>query len=169
MDPACFAPLTERQAAGESGMEVNHQYVDVRGCSIEDARQALTEEAEFLEELEASGWDGGVADQLMDDAYESEFLFGFDVGTAGAIFALSAAGAVPITSCNGGVIDGERHASDVPTILFSATPEILPPILRAAAAADAGLINNDGNVELFADWLPKLHAFAGQLLAELER
>jgi len=169
VDSALLVPLTDAQASTESGMMLNHHYVDVRGCSLADARLALAEEAEALEQLEAADWAGDVADQLMDDAYhESEFLFGFDIGTTGAIHALSAAGATPITSCNGGVIDGEKHSCDVPTILFSATADILPRILRAADVAEVGLINNDGHVELFADWLPKFHAFAEQLLVELE-
>jgi hypothetical protein len=169
VDPAHLTPLTDEQAASRNGMMLNHDYVDVRGCSLADARHALAEEAEMLDQLEAADWTGDVADRLMDEAYEeSEFLFGFDTGVAGAIYALSAAGATPITSCNGGVIEGFPHSCDVPTILFSATREVLPPILRAATAADVGLINNYGHVELFTDWLPKLHAFAKCLLADLE-
>ncbi len=169
VDSAQLFPLTQQQAASENGLMLNHDYMDVRGCTITDARDALAEEAELLGELEASGWSDDKADELMDEAYEtSAFIFSFDIGMAGAVFALSAAGAAPISSCNGGVIDGERHASDVPHVLFSATPDALPAIERAAVAADAGLINNDGHVELFADWLPKLHSFAEHLLIELE-
>jgi len=91
------------------------------------------------------------------------------VGTAGAIFALSAAGAAPISSCNGGLLGDTSHSSQVPHILFSVTRDCLGPIFAAAEAAEVGLVNNSGHVEVFADCIPKLNLFARQLLHELER
>ncbi len=90
-------------------------------------------------------------------------------GTAGAIFALSAAGAAPISSCNGGLLGDTSHSSQVPHILFSVTPDRLAPILAAAKAADVGLLNNSGHVEVFASGIPGLRAFARQLLHQLEQ
>jgi hypothetical protein len=45
----------------------------------------------------------------------------------------------------------------------------LKPILAAAEAADVGLLNNSGHVEVFANRIPGLHTFAKQLLHQLEQ
>lgn len=53
-------------------------------------------------------------------------------------------------------------------ILFSINPDLLGPILAAATAADIGLVNNDGHVEVFAGRLLDLNTFADRLVTELE-
>ena len=168
VDPAAIGPFENADAT--DGVLLNHAYVDMRGFSIPDAREVIAEEAELLRAIEAIGPDDDRLEELMEELYETDSdLSGFDVGTAGAIFALSAAGAAPISSCNGGLLGDMSHASQVPHILFSIDPPKLAPIVAAAEAADAGLLNNSGHVELFADRIPKLNAFAARLLIELER
>ena len=77
-----------------------------------------------------------------------------------------AAGAAPITSCNGGLLDGS-HSSNVPHVLFSIDPPKFAPILKAAEIANVGLLNNDGHVEIFATTIPHLHPFAPSLVKVL--
>lgn len=168
IEPTAIGPFENADA--EDGILLNHQYVDMRGCSIADSREIVAEEAKLLEEIEAAGDDDDRLQELLEGLYEdASELSSFDVGTAGAIFALSAAGAAPISSCNGGLLGDTSHSSQVPHILFSVTHDRLGPILAAAETADTGLLNNSGHVEVFADRIPKLNAFAQQLIHELEK
>ena len=161
IDPAGLNPISDEQAASEDGLDLNHDYFDVRDHAAADLADILEAEGEILTALEAENWDEGLADELVDQAYEDCSAIGpFDLGVGAAVIALAAAGATPISSCNAGVIDGRHHAAEIPNILFSVSPEGLPIILRAATAADIGLINNDGYAELFTDRLPKFHDFA---------
>jgi len=168
INPAAIGPFENADAT--DGILLNHAYVDMRGYSITDAREVIAEEVELLREIEATEADGGRLEELMEELYEAASdLSDFDVGTAGAIFALSAAGAAPISSCNGGLLGEASHSSQVPHILFSVDPMKLAPILAAAEATDVGLLNNSGHVEVFAERIPKLNAFAARLLLELQR
>jgi hypothetical protein len=97
---------------------------------------------------------------------ESEAGFGFDVGVNAAVVAISAAGGTPISSCNGGWF-GEDHSSSVPHVLFSIEPQAVDLIREAAEAADCGLVNNGRHAELYVDKLPKLLAFARDVLHRL--
>jgi len=168
VDPAAIGPFDNADA--EDGILLNHVYVDMRGFSAADAREVVAEEARLLDDIEAIGDDDDRLAELLEGLYEdASELSGFDVGTAGAIFALSAAGAAPISSCNGGLLGDTSHSSSVPHILFSVARERLGPILAAAEAADVGLLNNSGHVEVFGDRIPRLNAFAQHLLRELKR
>jgi len=168
LDPAGIGPFENADA--KDGILLNHDYVDMRGYSIADAREVVAEEAQLLDDIEAIGADDDRLNELLERLYEdASELSGFDVGTAGAIFALSAAGAAPISSCNGGLLGDTSHSSQVPHILFSVVRDRLKPILAAAEAADVGLLNNSGHVEVFANRVPGLHTFAKQLLHRLEQ
>lgn len=168
VDPAAIGPFENADAT--DGILLNHAYVDMRGFSIAEAQEVVTEEAELLREIEATGANDERLEELKDGLYDAASeLSGFDVGTAGAIFALSAAGAAPISSCNGGLLGDESHASQVPHILFSIERDKLGPILAAAEGVDVGLLNNSAHIEVFAECIPKLNAFAAQLLLELEQ
>lgn len=159
VDPAAIGPFENADA--KDGILLNHAYVDMRGYSIADAQEIIAEEAQLLDDIEAIGDDDDRLEELLEGLYEdASELSGFDAGTAGAIFALSAAGAAPISSCNGGLLGDTSHSSQVPHILFSVQREHLGPILAAAEAADVGLLNNSGHVEVFADRIPKLNVSA---------
>lgn len=168
LDPSAIGPFENADA--KDGILLNHEYVDMRGYSISDAQDILGEEAQLLDDIEAIGDDDDRLEELLEQLYEdASELSGFDVGTAGAIFALSAAGAAPISSCNGGLLGDTSHSSQVPHILFSVTKDRLRPIIAAAEAADVGLLNNFGHVEVFAKRIPELHNFAKQLLHQLQQ
>lgn len=167
VDPLAMGPFENADA--EDGILLNHDYVDMRGHSMSDAREVVTEEAQILRDVAAIGDDEDRLETLIEELYEAASeLSRFDIGTAGTIFALSAAGAAPISSCNGGLLSETSHASEVPHVLFSVENERLGPIRAAAEHVDVGLINNAGHVEVFADSIPKLNLFAGRLLRELE-
>lgn len=168
VDPASIGPFENADA--EDGILLNHSYVDMRGFSISDARDVVAEEAQLLREIESMGPDDDRLEELVDELYDAASeLSGFDIGMGGAIFALSAAGAAPISSCNGGLLGDASHSSHVPHILFSVDKDRLGPIFAAAEAAGIGLLNNSGHLEVFAARIPDLNAFAARLLTELER
>lgn len=81
-----------------------------------------------------------ISDELIADLGAPPTLFTHPSPSAsrGAVFALSAAGATPISSCNGGTIGG------------------------------MGIIPNGEFADIFADDILKFHAFAERLLDELE-
>lgn len=168
LDPSAIGPFENADAT--DGILLNHDYVDMRGYSISDAEEIIAEEAQLLDDIEAIGDDHDRLEELLERLYEdASELSGFDVGTAGAIFALSAAGTAPISSCNGGLLGDTSHSSQMPHILFSVTQDRLKPILAAAHAADVGLLNNSGHVEVFATRIPGLHTFAKELLHQLKQ
>lgn len=161
------AIATFENADAEDGILLNHVYVDMRGYTLADARDIVAEEAALLRDIEAMGYDADL-DGVSNELYEScSELSAFDIGVAGTIFALSAAGAAPISSCNGGLLGDGDHSSEVPHVLFSIGEGRLQPILTAAEAVNVGLLNNSGHIEVFADTIPKLNAFAERLLLEL--
>ena len=159
---------TFENADAEDGILLNHSYIDMRGYSIADAEHVVAEEYELLSAIAAVEGDIERVDELIEQLYEdASELSGFDVGTAGTIFALSAAGAAPISSCNGGLLGEPGHSSQVPHILFSVELSHLELILSAADEAKVGVINNSGHVEVFAATIPALNAFAMAILRKL--
>lgn len=168
INPTYLHALSEAEAGSIDGLMLNHGYQDVRGCSVEDALSAISEEAELLERIEVGDCDPSIVFAVQDEVYETgSDLADFDLGVGAAVIALSATGATPITSCNGGLLGDREHASDVPHILFSIDPIRLGIVTRAAEVSECGLINNAGHVELYANSLRAIHDFAVKLVFEL--
>lgn len=65
-----------------------------------------------------------------------------DPGVAGLVLAISALGGTPISSCNGWLVGASSHRSEVPHILFTASPDVMDRIIPAAMANEVGLIFN---------------------------
>ncbi len=65
----------------------------------------IEEERELLNRVAAAGWMTDQANEILDDHFSDwSELSGIDAGLGGAVLALSAAGATPISSYNGGTI-----------------------------------------------------------------
>lgn len=159
------SPLEEEIASSEDGILLNHEYCDYQGVSIEDAMDAVNEESDLLAELEGADWNTETAEEIIEANMEAMGLTGsLDPGVAGLVFAISALGGTPISSCNGGVVGITRHRSDVPHVLFTAPPVVMDRILPAAKRHRVGLIHNEGYAEAFTDHLPNLHALARELV-----
>lgn len=157
--------ISEESASSVDGLVINHAYNDYRGMSAEDAHEALQEEAKLLSDLAAADWDTDEAEEIIESHIEAFGpTSGLDAGVAGLVYALSAVGATPLTSCNGGVVGVESHASDVPHVLFTAPIEVLNVVLTAAKRNGVGLINNDGYAEAFTNNLRNFHALAKELI-----
>lgn len=157
--------IDEDTASSEDGILLNHAYSDYRGQDIEDAYEAVNEEADLLSEIAAAGWDTDEAAEVI-DAYVEAFgpTAGLDAGVAGLVYALSALGATPISSCNGGLVGISSHASDVPHVLFTAGPDVMDRVLMAAKESQVGIVRNNGFAEAFTNHLPNLHALARKLV-----
>ena len=97
--------LDEERAGSEDGIALNLAYFDVRGWDVEDAELVQKEELELLARLADVGWRTDAAEEILEEHFSDySELSGFDAGMGTAVYARSAAGATPISSCNGGTI-----------------------------------------------------------------
>lgn len=167
---ALLSALDEERAASEDGLALNLAYFDVRGWSVKDAELAQKEELELLEKLAGAGWTTDAAEEVLDEHFSDySELGGFDPGMGAAVYALSAAGATPISSCNGGTIGQRHHSETVPSILFATGKGFRPElIMEAAAEAGLGVITNREFAEIFADQVLKFNDFSVRLIAALK-
>lgn len=160
-----LSQISEETASSEDGILINHAYIDYRGMSIEDAMDALREEADLLSELAEADWDTEEAEEVIESYMEALGpTAGLDAGVAGLVYALSVMGATTLSSCNGGLVGVSSHASEVPHVLFTAPPAVADAILIAAKRNGVGLIRNDGYAEAFTNHLPRLHVLAKDLI-----
>ncbi|MCR5877282.1 hypothetical protein [Phenylobacterium sp. J367] len=104
----------EAEAADEEGyLAGNHYYRDLRGWSWSDVRAMLDYEAGVIGQI-LSAPDPAAAEQTFEEEREIdedsvEGLRGLDVGVGAAVTALSALGATPTISCNGGLRRAARR------------------------------------------------------------
>lgn len=161
--------LDDERLSTEDGLMINHEYSDMRGYSIKDALDVIEEEEDIFTRLESSGYDDHFIAKISDEMYEDiSPCFGFDLGTAGAVHAISAAGHAPVSSCNGGAF-GDWHSLPNPWIIFYAGPESLLPLIKAAESTDVGLVPGiEGTVELYADDIRKFPRFSRALIELLQ-
>lgn len=149
----------------------NQHYQDLRGFSWSDVAEALRLEAQLIERLEVADVSARVESLIVDelvaagDATGFHPLCGLDVGVASAVLALSAAGAIPAASCNGGAF-GSFHAAANPYVAFYARPRRFLVIQGWAKDAGLGLEVTDAGVAvLHANRIADFLAFASMALA----
>ena len=120
-DLADISPDELEQAEEEGALAGNRSYCDLRGCGWGVVRTALDIETKVIDRLK-------MADDVEAEmsAFEEEraiafddepALWGLDVGVASATIAISAYGAVPVSSCNAGAFGG-RHPARYPYVAF---------------------------------------------------
>jgi hypothetical protein len=160
VDPRRLGWIEARRAATRQGLPANQTYVDLRGFRRIDLDAVLEEETAGWRELEAAGYAQQSIDAIDRRQASRSVVRIVDFGVAAAVVALSALGCVPITSCRGNSLGARRHEHPAPMITFYSRRMHLPAILEAAAAADAYLANNEAKIELYAEDLRKMHAFA---------
>lgn len=162
LDASMLVPIGEKEASIQDGMMLNQFYMDLRGAKMEDVAETIAFERQFLREIADLAYDSSeMEDWLAETALAMSLPV--DMGLGSAVEVLSAVGAVPISSCNGGAFTS-GHASDVAHVLFSCGPALVPDILAAAEATGCGLINNGLHAELYAAKVEDLIAFAEALL-----
>lgn len=151
-----------------SGLGGNRQFVDLRGVSSKEVKNAFEFEATFLHML-ADGYDYECALECL---FEDERnFFGLDAGIASATLVLSALGAIPFSSCNGGLLGGV-HQEAHPLIAFYAPSDaVLAHISDRCAPAKVALRAERGRPEIiaFSNSLRPFRAFTEQYLQSRER
>jgi hypothetical protein len=155
---------TRKQRSADSSLGGNPEYLDFSGRGWSEAKRLIRYETSLLNEfaglesLAQSLKSTGRADKI------SEQLHGLDLGIASAVFALSAAGCIPFSSCNGG-IPGDYHSEQYPLVAFYARGPAVPLLLAAAEEVTAGLENTDaGALMVYSRDLITMVRFARSLL-----
>lgn len=168
VDTAILAFPNEERAGSEDGLSDNHAYLDMRGVSTNEAKEAVDEEHDLLLrilDIDDEDQDSGIEE--IEDLLREEMnpLASFDLGVGGLVLALSSLGCVPISSCNGGVVGGS-HSLPHPWIIFHAPLAVIDQLIVAAKAANVGLLNNDGGMlELFSGNVFSFNQMARDLIS----
>ncbi|GLY54985.1 hypothetical protein [Lentzea sp. NBRC 102530] len=159
---AVLKVLTPRRVV--EGFSVVRDYEPQVDITWEEAVECLDAEAKWLDRAAASR-DAEEFDELLYSAAEQEAgggpddLFrGIDVGVAGLVFVLSAAGYATCYSCRGhaGIMTGR-----VPQVRLATEPDRLELLVGYAERAECGLeTDGDGLVNAYASTVLGLHKLA---------
>jgi hypothetical protein len=121
----------------------NRSYSDLRGCGWGVVRTAHDIETKVIDRLKmADDVEAEISafEEERATAFDDEpALWGLDVGVAAATIAISAYGAIPVSSCNAGAFGG-RHSASYPYVAFFLPKDLAPEILRCAEVAGVGLL-----------------------------
>lgn len=153
------------EAADESTLGGNAQYFDLRGIRWSQVEEMLAREKIYLRRLLAGEVDEDALEEELCEAADQSGeapLEGLDPGVASAVFALSATGAVPAYSCNGGAF-GNHHNSHHPVIAAYVQAKSVPLLLVCASRAKVGIENSGGMVIVYADRISTMYAFAREI------
>lgn len=168
---ADLAVLSEEEASNadvDGCLAGNQHYNDLRGMTFADLEATLVREDGLVDAFEAVGNPAALEERFVQErgtAFEPvDDLWGLDVGVAGAVIALSALGATPVSSCNGAVY-GTPHQSHYPYVAFFLADADLSVLLGLAEAEGLGLVGNDGLAHLYGS-VPALRRFARRALDE---
>jgi hypothetical protein len=160
---AILHPEEAERGTEDGDLDGNMAYDDLRGMTWDDVLETLERERAVVAILAAApdpneAYEAFEVDRLSE--WGADALWGLDPGVAAATITLSAMGAIPISSCNGGALGGE-HLEAYPLVAFyvaSASPDML---LACADAAQAGLVlDAHGCAQLFGQTCAPLLAFA---------
>jgi hypothetical protein len=170
VDPERLAEVPHEeldQADKTGGILYNHMYEDLRFVTWDDVADAIRIEKGVLSRLAEAA---AVLSELraFDDERSQEYdqslaLWGLDVGVAAATIALSAFGATPIGSCNGGAF-GDFHQGKHPYVAFYLPRELAGILQNIAIGAQIGLVGDyDGIVRIFSRRIDDMMKFAEAL------
>lgn len=150
LNVADLADVSEQQleqADEEGALAGNRFYFDMRGFSWQEVRTALEAEIAVINRLKsAEDLEAELAnfEELQATSFDDEpALSGLDVGVAAATIALSAYGAIPVSSCNAGAFGGQ-HQARYPCVAFFLPRALVQEVLLCADESDVGLLS-DGN------------------------
>lgn len=161
------------EAADEDGaFDGNRAFMDLRGMDWNDVAETLEIERGVLARLEAAidldAEEEAISEELVAE-YGVEALWSLDPGVASATIALSALGATPVASCNGGVLGG-HHKEPYPLVAFYLPPTAAADVNALAQSAGIGLLVDDhGRGQLYAQSYSGLLRFAELALTERQK
>lgn len=170
LDPDALAVLSDEDAeTGEDdGLEGNQQYRDLRFIGWDLVERVIDRERALFARFAAAADQEAEAERFLEEIEEAwepdEDFCGLDVGVIAATFALSALGAVTVSSCNAGGFGG-RHTELYPLIVMYLPRHLAPEVLAIAEVADVGLDMVSGLVRLYGRSDYDLHRFAEVALA----
>jgi hypothetical protein len=174
LDPDGLAVLSHEAAESgeEDGLEGNQQYRDIRFVTWDEVEMGLDREARLFARFAAADDIDAEAEAYVDEIEEAELpeedLWGLDVGVIGAVLALSALGAVTVTSCNAGGFGG-RHTEAFPLVGFYLPRALATEVMAIATAADVGLDQPHGGLaRLYGRTDFDLHRFGQVALARYQ-
>ncbi len=166
-----LAEITDEEAdAGEDvGLEGNQQYRDIRSIGWDFVAESLEREktlfARFAEAVDIDEEADLYAEEIEGAVFPEEDLWGLDIGVISAVMALSALGAVTVSSCNAGGFGGS-HVEQFPLVAFFLPRVAAAEVLAIAEVADVGLdMTNAGLARLYGRSDFDLHRFAEVALA----
>lgn len=168
LDTEQLAWVSGDDAADESSLCGNHDYMDLRGAGWPWVEKTIALERSLLARFAQEPNSGQAYVTYRDEAYgdEDNPLASLDLGVASAVLGLSAAGCVPCTSCNGGALCDGGHAAACPSVVFYLRRDLVDLILTCAEDADVGLEQTQyGEVVVYARAVADLVTFAAALLA----
>jgi hypothetical protein len=171
LDIELLAEISDEEAdAGEDvGLEGNQQYRDIRSIGWEFVAEALTREKALFERFAQTQDVDDEAERYSEEIdaaiFPEEDLWGLDIGVIGAVMALSALGALTVSSCNAGGFGGV-HVERFPLVVMFLPRVIAEEVLAIAETADVGLdMTRGGLVRLYGRTNFDLHRFAEVALA----
>jgi len=167
VDPTQLGWISGKRATTRSNFPANFQYVDLRGMTLADLDRALAEEAEAYAALEKAEYSQAAVNEIDHRQATNSTVPMVDFGVGAAVVALSALGCVPVTSCRGPTLGTQTHSQPAPMVVFYARRIKLPALMRAIEAADCQIVNNGAKLEIYADDVRKMHAFALAIRAQL--
>jgi hypothetical protein len=142
----------------------NPEYRDLRNLTWEDAEQAYAAERTLLGKLDAVRTAEDLKALRPAVAACGLQTFRLDLGVASAVCALSAAGLVPLSSCNAGAF-GAAHPEPHPVVSFFAYPSVLPLLKTCARRAQIGLGTSAlGGAIAYSNDIRRMRQFAKNLM-----
>jgi len=167
VDLAKLGWMSGKRATTRTNFPANFQYVDLRGLTLADLDRSLAEETEGYAALEKSSFSQASIDEIDRRQATSSIVPVVDFGVGAAVVALSALGCIPVTSCRGPTLGAQKHSQPAPMVVFYARRIKVPALMRAVEAADCQIVNNGAKLEIYADDVRKMHAFALAIRAEI--
>jgi hypothetical protein len=158
-------PEPDEAAATNSALGGNRSYVDLRWLPRSEAKRVYRCEEELIARLEASDDPEEEYEIIEEELYEDpEGIYGLDLGVASTVAALSAAGCVPFSSCNGGAFGGSHHEW-YPVVAFYGRAAMAELLLECAETSGVGLCNEDGgHLIVYSADIRHMRAFAQALI-----
>lgn len=171
IDLDALATITDADAdSGEDdGLEGNQQYCDIRFIEWSFVAEALKRESQLFDRFSKAS-DLNEEEERYREELEAAILpeedfWGLDIGVIGAVLALSAMGALTVSSCNAGGFGG-RHVEQFPLIAMYLPRQIALDVLGIAEQVDVGLdMLNGGLVRLYGRTDYDLHKFGQAALS----
>lgn len=143
----------------------NYSYWDLRDMTWTEARRVHADEGAYVDSIAKADDPETEEESVSEELYESlGVLYSLDLGIASSVIALSAAGCIPFSSCNGGLFT-EDHREEYPLVAFYARIEHVPLLLACAEISGCGLSQgSDGAVVLYGQSIFELRSFASKII-----